>query len=252
MTGSKQMRIRGAWYVWIVLTALCVVPAAAMRSPHAQGEAGAQAADNAAGLAYLEGLDALAAARWPQATAAFSKSIELDGENSDYFTARGVSLALSGQLSQAMDDLKRAMRLSGDNWEARLWLCVAFYMSGDAATGSQYVTYGPRGRKASRADTEYSTYVFSVGMGAWQCRQGGRATIMEDGKSVELSMEELSARAVPRAAAMFVARRKTTAGAGLAGALLQRAEGLRSAGDPAAALKAVSYTHLTLPTILLV
>ncbi len=239
MTGSTKMRIGRGWYVLLILAAFCAAPAAAMISPRAQGQAGMQATDNAAGLTYLEGLDALAAAQWPQATAAFSKSIELDGENSDYFTARGVSLALSGQLPRAIDDLKRAIRLNGNNWEARLWLGVACYMSGDAAAGSQYATYGPRGRQASRADTEYSTYVFSIGMGAWQCRQGGRAKIMEDGKSVELSAEELPARAYPRAAAMFVVRRKTTAGAGLAGALVQRTESLRTAGDPAAALKEV-------------
>lgn len=195
------------------------------------------AADAPSGTDYRKGLDALSAGRWAEAGAAFSRTIEADPENPDYLTARGVALALGQQPAEAVKDLHRSLRMRADDWETKLWLGAAYYMSGDAATGSQHITHGPRGRPPTKADADYSMFVLNLGQGCWQCRQGGRARVVLDGDAVEMSLEELQSRQFPRAAAMFVSRRQAQAPPQLAKELMERAQANVRTRQFAAALK---------------
>lgn len=183
-----------------------------------------QAADTQAGAAYLDGLEALSTGKWAEAVAAFSMAVDADEDNADYLTARGVARALAMQPAEAVKDLQRSLRMRGDDWETKLWLCAAYYIGGDASAGSQNITHGPRGRQASKDELDYSTFVYNVGLGCWQCRQGGQARILEGPTFIEMPLEEVQSRLFPRAAAMFVARRKAAAPPQLSGDLLERAK----------------------------
>ena len=99
-----------------VLVPLCAVAAAAADSP---------------GLAaYLDGLDALEQSRWNDAVGAFSKAIDAEEENADYYTARGVAYALAEKPDQALGDLQRADRLRPNFKPTRLWLATVVAMQG--------------------------------------------------------------------------------------------------------------------------
>jgi predicted Zn-dependent protease len=195
------------------------------------------AADQQSGMDYGEGLEALSAGKWVEAEEAFGRAVEADTENPDYLTARGVTWALAQRPADAIKDLQRSLRMRADDWETKLWLGAAYYMSGDAATGSQYITHGPRAQPATKADTDYSTFVFNLGLGCWQCRQGGQAKIVLEGNSVEMSLQELQSRQFPRAAAMFASRRHAKAPPRLAEELLRRAQADVRNKQFAAALK---------------
>lgn len=183
-----------------------------------------RAADKQSGADYLEGLEALSAGKWAEAEGAFRRAVEADTENPDYLTALGVTRALAQQPAEAIKDLQRSLRMRADDWETELWLGAGYYMSGDAAAGSQHIIHGPRGQPATKADTDYSTFVYNLGLGCWQCRQGGRARVLLEGKLVEMSLEELQSRQFPHAAAMFASRRHTQAPPQLARELLERAQ----------------------------
>ncbi|MCY2928978.1 MAG: tetratricopeptide repeat protein [Planctomycetota bacterium] len=198
---------RGWTWAFLVLLAAAVAPS--------------RAADNAGARAYMDGLDALTAAKWADAEAAFSKAVDADEDNADYLTARGVARALGQKAPAAVKDLQRSLRMR-DDWETKLWLCAALYMTGDAEAGSQYITHGPRGQQPTKADLDYSSFVYNVGLGCWQARDGGQTKVMIDGKIVEMSLIEARQRRFPRAAAMFVSRRQTEASPQLAGDLLAR------------------------------
>jgi tetratricopeptide (TPR) repeat protein len=192
------------------------------------------------GAAYLNGLDSLKASRWPDAVAAFSQCIQADEENSDYFTARGVAFVLSQQFPQAITDLQRAIRLQPDKWEAKCWLCAAYYMSGDAATGSQNVRYAPW-KGGPRDDIDYSILVCQVGTGYWNCLRGGTAVIVEGKKRSELSKDQIIAQMFPRLAAIFVERHHVVATGGVVGtAMLDRVVALHDSGDYAAAFNGLA------------
>ena len=195
-----------------------------------------------AGAAYLNGIDALKASKWPEAVAAFSKCIQADEESSDYFTARGVALVLSQQFPQAISDLQRAIRLRPDNWEAKCWLCAAYYMSGNAETGSQNLKYAPW-KGGPRDDIDYSILVCQVGTGYWSCLRGGVATFPDShdrGKRNQLTKDQLIAQMFPRLAATFVERHHVASTGGVvATALLDRVIALHDQGDYAAAFNAL-------------
>jgi hypothetical protein len=55
----------------------------------------AQPAAGAALEAYVEGLDAMGAAKWKDAAAAFDRAVQGDSENPAYYTARGVAKTLA-------------------------------------------------------------------------------------------------------------------------------------------------------------
>jgi tetratricopeptide (TPR) repeat protein len=195
------------------------------------------AADKQSGVDYWEGLEALSAGKWAEAEKALSRALEVDTENPDYLTARGVARGLAQRPTESIADLQRSLQMRADDWETKLWLGVAYYISGDAATGSRYISSGPRGQSVTKADIDYRTFVSSLGMGYWQCRQGGRAKVRVGGSFVEMSLPELQSREFPRAAAMFTSRRHISAPPRLAEGLLERAQANVRNRQFAAALK---------------
>ncbi len=79
---------------------------------------------------YLEGLDHLMQGRWPDAVAAFSRTLEAAGDDPTFVLARGVACTLAEQFPQALKDLERARRLGLRGREAELWTYAAEAMSG--------------------------------------------------------------------------------------------------------------------------
>jgi tetratricopeptide (TPR) repeat protein len=185
---------------------------------------------------YLAGLDDLSAARWPEALAAFTKAVADDEENADYRTARGVALVMSQQFPDAIKELQRALRLKADNWEAKLWLGAAYKMSGDAATGAQYVTHGPSGPAGrEKAVLDYSGFVITMSQHYWQALTNGQYTDNKTNKS--MTTRDIAAVEFPRAAAMFAQRRQGSATPQLAGVMLDRVNANIQNRQYAAALK---------------
>ncbi len=117
------LRRAGAFF----LLPFCIVAALAAEPPAREMAA-----------AYIEGVEALEATDYKRAVELISRAIAADEENSDYFRARGVANTLAENFPAAIADLQRALRLHGDDREARLWLAAAYRMAGDPATGSQY------------------------------------------------------------------------------------------------------------------
>ena len=88
--------------------------------------------------AYLDGLEALAAAKWKPAAEAFSAAIDAaDSDVPEYYRARGIALALAEQLPAAIKDLRRASQLDPAARETRVWLAAAVGMSGDPMQASE-------------------------------------------------------------------------------------------------------------------
>ncbi len=199
-------------------------------APCLAGEGGGTSAS------YLAGLEALSAAHWPEAVAACTKAVAADEENADYRTARGVALTMSQQFPEAIKELQRALRLQADNWEAKLWLSVAYKMSGDAATAAQYLTYGPHGRGGQdRAVLDYSIFVSTMSQHYWQALTNGQYTDNKTNKS--MTTRDIAAVEFPRAAAMFAQRRQGSATPQLAGVMLDRVNANIQNRQYAAALK---------------
>lgn len=86
--------------------------------------------------AYLDGLDLLEAGKFAEAQAAFNKAIDADDENANYRIALGVALTLGEKLPEAEKVLDRALKLSNNDPEARLWMATAIAMQGDFQRGT--------------------------------------------------------------------------------------------------------------------
>jgi tetratricopeptide (TPR) repeat protein len=82
---------------------------------------------------YLDGLDALEAAKYTDADAAFSKALDADEDNGSFWLARGVARTLQEKLKEAEKDLLRASRLDARNEEVRMWHASVVAMQGDFA-----------------------------------------------------------------------------------------------------------------------
>ena len=68
--------------------------------------------------------------RWPDAVAAFSRTLESSGDDPTVVLARGVARALAENFPPALKDLERARRLGLKGREALLWTYVVEAMSG--------------------------------------------------------------------------------------------------------------------------
>jgi Tfp pilus assembly protein PilF len=99
-------------------------------------------------LAYLDGLDALMAGRWPDAVAAFSRTLETAGDDPTFVLARGVASTLADQFAPALADLSRARKLGLKGREGELWTYAAEAMSG-TVTPEHTLGGGPRTLGAS-------------------------------------------------------------------------------------------------------
>lgn len=86
---------------------------------------------------YLRGLDQLEAGKFTDAARQFQSAIDADDENPDFRIALGVALTLGEQLPQAVPVLQRAVKLSNNADEARLWLATAIAMQGEFSKDSE-------------------------------------------------------------------------------------------------------------------
>lgn len=98
--------------------------------------------------AYVEGLDALHEARWPEAVAAFSTALQAAGDDPDLVLARGVANTLAESFPNALKDLQRAGKLGYRGREPELWTYVVEAMSGLVAIPDHVLGAGPRGAPA--------------------------------------------------------------------------------------------------------
>jgi tetratricopeptide (TPR) repeat protein len=185
--------------------------------------------------AYLAGLDALSAGKWPDAVAAFSKAADFDEENADYLTARGVAQALNQQPAAAIKDLQRSLRMRGNDWETKLWLWVSYNMNRDPGTGAQYTTHGPPVALPPKADLDYSNYVYTMSVHYLAAVQNGQYVDFKTKKA--MTIQEIVAAEFPKAGALFASRRQAAAPPQLAGNLLERAKTSMENKQFAAALK---------------
>lgn len=92
---------------------------------------------------YSRGLDALAAAKWADAISALDAAINADPDSGELHLARGVARTLAEDFPGAKTDLERARKLRNDDWECKLWLAAAHFMSNDARTASSLLSWGP-------------------------------------------------------------------------------------------------------------
>jgi Tfp pilus assembly protein PilF len=152
--------------------------------------------------AYLDGLEALEKAQWPAAAAAFTRAIEAEEENASYYTARGVAHTLAEKFPQALEDLERSLRLRPNHRETRLWLGVAYRMSGNPGQGAMHFTHG------KEVPVDYASFVYNEMameyLRSTQARRGQAAGAPARGK-------------FPRAGTWFAQRAKAAAGQGVAG-----------------------------------
>ncbi len=99
---------------------------------------------------YVEGLDALNESRWPDAVSAFSRALDLSGDDPDIVLARGVAHTLAEDFPRAQKDLVRAQRLGLKGREAQLWIWVTEAMSGIILVQDHVLGGGPRSLNAGR------------------------------------------------------------------------------------------------------
>jgi tetratricopeptide (TPR) repeat protein len=90
---------------------------------------------------YINGLDRMEAGKFADAVTEFEKATDEDDENPDYRTALGAALTLAERLPEAEKALARAIKLSNNDKEARLWMATAVAMQGDFSRGTEYYPF---------------------------------------------------------------------------------------------------------------
>jgi tetratricopeptide (TPR) repeat protein len=143
---------------------------AALEAPGQGGPLPAPAAQ-----AYLDGLEALEGARYPDAVAAFTRALQHAGDDASLVLARGVAHALGGQFREALADLDRAQRLGYRGREPDLWIYVVEAMSG-AQSGKHGTWFsGIPGHLVQGRDdypTDYASHLaYQLAMPAYTARQ---------------------------------------------------------------------------------
>ena len=196
----------------------------------------AQARDLAA--AYLDGMEALEAADFKHAVDLLTRAIAADDGNADYHRARGVANTLAENFPEAIADLQRALRLRGDDREAKLWLAAAYRMSGDPATGAQYFS-------VSGVPPNYANMVYNImAMDYWSSRTHGSYYDREARQQV--AVREPVKKLFPEAARTYALRHKTAGPA--ANTLVQsRMASSMQRGDWMAALNDLNVLRRTAP-----
>ena len=222
-------------------------------------EAAGTPAGSPAYTAYLEGLDALNQGKYNDATAAFSRALEISGDDPTFVLARGVSETLAEQFPQALTDLARAKRLGLRGREAELWTYAAEAMSGIVSPehtlgggrrrGNEPAVVSVPGHVAQGRDdysTEYGSFiVYQLGM-AYQKyrlpRDGGGLGNPAGVKGPEMRQAMLQAGQMfaerwlkrPELATASAARAKQGLAGGDYGVTLREAERARASrpGDP--------------------
>lgn len=105
-------------------------------------------------VAYAEGLDHMASARWKEAAASFATAIQADPENATYFTARGVAHTLAENFPAGLKDFERSLRLRPNDRETQVWqgACARLRDQYDMTASMVYGGTAPR---------EYAIFVFN-------------------------------------------------------------------------------------------
>ena len=99
---------------------------------------------------YMEGLDALNEGRWPDAVSAFSRALDVSGDDPDIVLARGVANTLAEDFPRALKDLERAQRLGLRGREAQLWIYATEAMSGIIVVPDHALGGGPRSLRSQQ------------------------------------------------------------------------------------------------------
>ena len=89
-------------------------------------------------------------------------------------TPRGVAHTLAEKFPQAIKDLERSLKLRPNDRETKIWLAVAYRMSGDPAKGASYFAIG------KEVPADYSSFLYNdMAMEYWravvQKQQTGKA-----------------------------------------------------------------------------
>jgi tetratricopeptide (TPR) repeat protein len=100
---------------------------------------------------YAEGLDAMNEGRWPDAVSAFSRALEVSGDDPDIVLARGVARTLAEDFPRALKDLERAQRLGLKGREPQLWIYATEAMSGIIVVPDHALGGGPRSLHSQEA-----------------------------------------------------------------------------------------------------
>lgn len=114
--------------------------------------------------AYAEGLDLIAAGRFPDAVNPLTRAIELEEENAEYLLARGVALLLAEKVSAGRKDLERAYRLEPANDDVRRMLAFSVRLEGDEMTAPKYyshVSTDPYDQFLLKTGNDYGAVVLS-------------------------------------------------------------------------------------------
>src|SRR5579862_1662498 len=173
------------------------------------------AADTPGMTSYVEGLDALERAKWNDAIDAFTKSIDAEEENPDYYVARGVALALGEQIEKAQKDLERANRLRPNHTPTKLWLATTVGMQGRFMEDSNYfpaATRDPYETAVREMSHKYGEMSFRLKTNRDEAREYGARWQKE---------RDAAKEKFPMLAKQFVERAKP-AGAPVAGVLKTR------------------------------
>lgn len=99
---------------------------------------------------YVQGLDALNEGRWLNAATAFSRALDVSGDDPDIVLARGVAYTLAEDFPRAQKDFERASRLGLKGREAQLWIWATEAMSGIILVPDHALGGGPRSLRSQR------------------------------------------------------------------------------------------------------
>jgi predicted Zn-dependent protease len=181
-------------------------------------------------VAYLDGLEALAAAKWEAASTAFAKATDADPDEAAYHRARGVALTLAEKFTEAIPELQRASTLKPSEKETRIWLAAATNMMGDS--------YHAREMYAAHTNDPYETFIGQMRIG-----YGQLAELQKHGRAMpkELAQKEAAKQKFPQAGAWYASRMKDTPA--LARCLFVRAKQRVQRGLFALALSDLDYVR---------
>ncbi|MBI5397267.1 MAG: hypothetical protein HZA91_18365 [Verrucomicrobia bacterium] len=203
---------------------------------HAADPVAAQPPERELAAAYIEGVEALEAADFKRAVDLISRAVAAEEENGDYLRARGVANTLAENFPAAVADLQRALRLRGDDREAKLWLAAAYRMGGDPATGSKYFS-------VSGVPPNYANMVYNLmAMDYWSSRTHG--TYYDRETKQQVTVREPVKKLFPEAARAYAERHKAT-GPAANKLVIARMKSAMARGDWAAALNDLGVLRRT-------
>jgi regulator of sirC expression with transglutaminase-like and TPR domain len=203
------------------------------------GSAGVTARERGGAPHYIEGIEALEAGDYKRAVASLTRALTADGDNAAYHRARGVASTLAEDFPAAIADLQRAITLRPGDRETRLWLAVAYRMSGDAQKGAMHFTHG------GDVPAGYANLVYNeMAMEYATSRYQGRVWDRQSSRSVPV--REPVRRLFPDAGRAYAQRHQAT-GREPGEAIAARMRASLERGDCAAAMKDIQSLRRAAP-----